>query len=105
MALASPRVGLPDCRTASCQRRLILSLAKRASGSPSAPRSSPASAKSGGKASPSDSMASAIALTQKAAQLGCREADGFLIHALLLAGRRGLRRSGAPLAANWPHLP
>src|SRR5262249_36811656 len=63
-----PIAGLPERATASCHKRLTLSVGKRASGSLNAAASRPASSRSAATSSPPAFNVSAP-LTQKAAQL------------------------------------
>lgn len=62
-----PDRGLPERARASSHRRLIRSIANRASGSPSAAKSRPASRNSPGTSSCSTASASAMPVTQNAA--------------------------------------
>src|SRR5215472_8838482 len=64
-----PIAGLPERVAASCHRRLIPSVGKRALASLNAADSSSASSNSAGISSPAASSVSAMPLSQKAAQL------------------------------------
>src|SRR5262249_8542728 len=75
----TPIAGLLERATASCHKRLTLSVGKRTSGSLKAAVSSPASSKSAATSSPPAFKVSAIPLTQKTATLCLLSGDDFVI--------------------------